>query len=34
MSPSTRVLYEALIRLGKGMLDACEKWVKSQEEHR
>lgn len=31
MSPQTRVLYEALIRLSKGMLDACEKWVKAHE---
>lgn len=30
MTPSTRTLVEALIRLGKGALDACDKWVKAQ----
>jgi len=34
MSPSTRVLCDALIRLAKGMLDACDKWIKSQGEHK
>lgn len=34
MTPATRILCEALIRLGKGALDACDKWVKAQDEKR
>jgi hypothetical protein len=30
MSPATRKLHEALIRLAKGMLSAWEEWLKSQ----
>lgn len=30
MTVATRTLFESLIRLGKGMLDACDKWVKAQ----
>ena len=30
MTPATKTLLEALIRFGKGMLDACDKWVKTQ----
>lgn len=30
MSLATKTLLEALIRHGKGMLDACDKWVKAQ----
>lgn len=30
MTIATRTLVESLIRLGKGMLDACDKWVKAQ----
>jgi len=30
MTAPTRTLLDALIRLGKGMLDACDKWVKAQ----
>lgn len=29
MTPATKTLLEALIRLGKGALDACDKWVKA-----
>lgn len=31
MTVATRTLLEALIRLGKGALAECEKWVKAQE---
>jgi hypothetical protein len=30
MTPATKMLCESLIRLAKGMIDACEKWVKAQ----
>ena len=30
MSPSTRALHEALIRMAKGMIKAWEEWLKSQ----
>lgn len=30
MSPATRTLHEALIRLAKGMISAWETWLKSQ----
>jgi len=31
MTVATKTLLEALIRHGKGVLDAFEKWVKGQE---
>lgn len=31
MSPATRKLHEALIRLAKGMLSAWEAWLKEQQ---
>lgn len=31
MSPATRVLIEALVRLGKGVISEVEKWLKAQE---
>lgn len=30
MSPSTRTLIEALLRLAKGMIAETEKWLKAQ----
>lgn len=30
MTPSTRALCHAMIRLGKGALAECEKWVQAQ----
>jgi len=32
MDEQTRILWEMLIRLAKGMLTALEKWVKSKTE--
>jgi len=31
MSPATRTLLEALLRLAKGMIAETEKWLKAQE---
>jgi hypothetical protein len=30
MTPATKILLECLIRHGRGVLDACDKWVKAQ----
>jgi hypothetical protein len=32
MSPSTRTLVSALIRLAKGLIAETEKWLKAQDE--
>jgi len=34
MNPATRMLCEETIRAVKMVIAACEKWVKSQGEHR
>ncbi len=34
MSPATRLLFETLIRLAKGMIKALETWLDSQAERR
>lgn len=31
MSPATRTLIEALLRLAKGMIAETEKWLKAQD---
>lgn len=31
MSPATRTLIEALLRLAKGIISAMEKWLEAQE---